>query len=124
MSRSNTEPVREREGSVTEGGSSQYPPLTHAATIIAVRRYDPDRMSVSAEYFEDYTQKIYFSKQFLKLWKKKDGKRENLAGGIAMILIGLKLGLPIFDLFTFVALDVPRLALQGITGKHTLKMKD
>lgn len=86
--------------------------------------YDAGRMSVSAAFFEDYTQKIYFSRKFLALWKKKEsGKRENIASAIAMILVGLKLGLPFFDLMTFVAIDCPRLALQGITGRQKLKLQ-
>lgn len=102
--------------------STSRPTLQHAATTSRI--YNPDKMKVTAGYFEDYTQKIYFSKKFINLWKKKDGKRENLASGVAMVLIGIKIGLPIFDLFTFAAIDVPRLALQRITGKQTLKMAD
>lgn len=106
-------------------GPSRPALLHHSATTSQVRQYDPDRMSVTAGFFEGYTQKIYFSRKFANLWKKKEnGKRENLASGIAMVLVGLKLGLPIFDLVTFAAIDCPRLALQGITGKQTLKLKD
>lgn len=110
----------------TELGDAQSsrPILQHANTTGIVRHYDPDRMTVKAGYFEEYTQKIYFSKKFADLWRKKNGRRENIASGIAMVLVGVKLGLPLFDLITFVALDVPRLTLQGITGKQKLKLKD
>lgn len=112
-------------GPIGESSAQSRPSLSHANTTGSVRNYDPDRMTVKAGYFENYTQKIYFSKRFVDLWKKKNnGKREDLASGIAMILVGVKLGLPLFDLITFVALDVPRLTLQGITGKQKLKFRD
>lgn len=106
--------------------TSARPPLRHASTSSSLLNCDPDRLSVKAGYFEAYTQKIYFSKRFVDLWRKdhNSGKREDLASGIAMVLVGVKLGLPLFDLITFAVLDVPRLTLQGITGKQKLKIRD
>ncbi|CCG83158.1 protein of unknown function [Taphrina deformans PYCC 5710] len=129
LHRSMTEPVLEHETLLqhqdTLETTAARPSLLHAVTTSQARYYDPDRMSVTPGYFDGYTQKIYFSKKFVNLWKKKaNGKRENLASGIAMVLIGMKLGLPIFDLVTFTAIDLPRLALQSLTGKQTLKFRD
>lgn len=129
LHRSRTEPTPDHETLLqhqdTVDSGPSHPPLLHSVTTSQTRYYDPDRMSVTPGYFDGYTQKIYFSKKFVGLWKKKaNGKRENLASGIAMVLIGMKLGLPIFDLFTFTAIDLPRLALQSLTGKQTLKLRD
>lgn len=126
--RSAPEPYHNSDGLLQSEGllaNTRQESLTQTRTAGATRYYDPERLSVEAGYFERYSQKIYFSKNFVNLWKKKEsGKRDNLASGIAMVLVGMKIGLPMFDLFTFAILDVPRLALQGITGKQKLKLQD
>ena len=84
-------------------------------------RLNPDKMVVSASFFDDYVQKIYFTKKFADLFRKNEqGKRDNLFIGFAVVAVGLKIGLPLFDLFTFVGIDCPKLALQKMTGKQLL----
>ena len=93
---------------------------TSSTTLLGM---NPDRMAISAGYFESYTPKIYFSRKFIALWKKKeDGSRDNVLSGIAMVLVGIKFGLPLFDLVTFAGIDCPRLFMQNVTGRQKLTL--
>ena len=95
-------------------------------TYISGHRIKASRISVQRSYFNAYTQKIYFSRRYVDMWRKKDpqtGRREALPGAIAMLIVGAKVGLPLFDLVTFAVLDLPRLAMQGITNQHIMSVR-
>jgi hypothetical protein len=67
-------------------------------------------------------QKISSSKRFVGMLKKDDAGERHVGLGLCLILFGVKLGLPLLDVITWAAMDLPRLALQGTSGKQKLKL--
>ena len=95
------------------------------STYISGQRIKSSRIRVQPRFFDDFTTKVYFSRRFVDMCRKRPatGKRDGLPAAIAMVLIGVKVGLPLFDVLTFALLDVPRIALQAATAHHTMSIR-
>ncbi|ORY79074.1 hypothetical protein BCR37DRAFT_382060 [Protomyces lactucae-debilis] len=103
---------------------SERPAALHrAATTFQSRIHDADRLQVEGLFFDKYIQKIYFSKRFVGMFRKNELGERQVGLGLAFIVFGSKLGLPLCDVITYAALDLPRLALQGITGRQKLTLR-
>ncbi|BFZ53293.1 hypothetical protein PYCC9005_000316 [Savitreella phatthalungensis] len=115
----------EPEGIPTDRAHSLDLRVPPQSTYISGQRIKSSRIRVQPRFFDDFTTKVYFSRRFVDMWKKRPatGKRDGLPAAIAMVLIGVKVGLPLFDVLTFALLDVPRIALQSITAQHTMSIR-
>lgn len=94
-------------------------------SYISGHRIKASRISVERSWYNACTQKIYFSRRYANMWRKQPntGRRDSLPSAIAMLIVGCKVGLPLFDVITFTMLDLPRMAMQGITHEHTMSIR-
>lgn len=94
--------------------STTLAPTDSATSSNSELRYG--KVSVSATFFEKMTPKVYMSPWF------KAQCETSYAAAIAIVLVGSKLGLPIWDILSFGVLDLPRILLQRGSGLQRLKV--